>query len=337
MTAFRVGIDSYCLSPLKLPPLAVLEWVAERGGEGVQFSEGSLAFGEKADEGALRDLADNARSRGLYLEWGGGQHLPFDATTWRKKDLMEGNRRAAESASKLGARVVRSCSGGFFRWENESPDTGTMLDAMAVALRSQRALFEDNAVTLAIELHFEFTTFELLRLFDMCDAEPGGWLGICLDTFNMLPMLEDPVAGTERVLPWIVATHVKDGGVAVGSEGLVTFPTELGCGLVDIPAILDLLESAGQPINLSIEDHGGSFKTPLDDEFVARFPDLNANEKTQLLELASDGGERLANGTLFPTDRASWPELCEARTEAGLRYLRELIADRASAPTEVTG
>ena len=30
----------------------------------------------------------------------------------------------------------------------------------------------------------------------MCDAPPGGWLGICLDTMNLLTMLEEPVAAT---------------------------------------------------------------------------------------------------------------------------------------------
>lgn len=334
MTCFRVGIDSYCLNPLALAPGAILNWVSERGGEGVQFSEVLLAPGQVADEGYLLELAEMARAKDLYLEWGGGEHVPFDTTTWREKDLMVGNRRAAESASTLGARVVRSCSGGFFRWEHEAPDTNALLDAMAVALRPQRSLFEDLGVTLAIELHFEFTTFELLRLFDMCDAEPGGWLGICLDTFNMLPMLEDPVAGTERILPWVVATHVKDGAVSLGPDGLNTFPTELGRGQVDIAAILDLLESAERPINLSIEDHGGTFTTPLwDAEFLAKFPDLTAIEMGQLLKLAYHGGERLAGNTPQPTDRADWPQLCQARTEAGLRYLRRLVADREKKPS----
>ena len=330
MTIGRVGIDSYCLHPLELSPFDLLEWVAERGGEGLQFSEGNQAFGGNVDEGLLREFADEARSRNFYLEWGGGQHVPYDTATWREKDLFAGNREAAESAHTLGASVVRSCSGGFFRWENAAPDTTSLVEAMAKALSSQRALFEDLGVTLAIELHFEFTTFELVRLFDMCDAEPRGWLGICLDTFNMLPMLEDPVAGTERVLPWVAATHLKDGAAAIAPDGLVTFPTELGRGLVDIPAILDLLESADRGVNLSIEGHGGWFTTAIfDDEFLNRFPDLTPAAMERLLELGRVGRERIASGSISPTERVDWPELCEGRTEADLKYLKGLVASRA--------
>lgn len=328
MTAFRVGIDSYSLHPLKLSPGELIAWVAARGGEGVQFSEVHLPAGQALDEVFLHELAADARERGMYLEWGGGQHVPFDVETWRPKDLLPGNRHAAEQAHRLGARVVRSCSGGFFRWHDEAPPTEDLVQAMADALKPQRAMFEELGVTLAIEIHFEFTTFELLRLFEMCDAEPGGWLGVCLDTFNLLPMAEDPVAGTERVLPWVVATHMKDGAVRPGPDGFITFPAQLGEGVVDFRAILDRLSALGRPMNLSVEDHGGEFTTPLcDADFLPRLPDLTVQELGCLLRLAHIGGERLLSGDLAPTDRADWPELCTRRTEAGLAYLRELVAE----------
>jgi sugar phosphate isomerase/epimerase len=204
---------------------------------------------------------------------------------------------------------------------------------MAAALRPQRALFDDLGVTLAIELHFEFTTFELIRLFEMCDAEPGGWLGICLDTFNLLPMLEDPVAGTERILPWVVATHVKDGAVVLRPEGISTFPTPLGTGHVDLPAILDLLESESPPVNLSVESHGGSFSTAIfDAEFLERFPDLTGAEMESLLRMGRQGKELFSNGELRITERAHWPEICEERTEADLRYLQGLVSERSVDP-----
>ncbi|MFH1766212.1 MAG: sugar phosphate isomerase/epimerase [Gemmatimonadota bacterium] len=328
MAPFRVGIDSYCLNPLRMDPFSLLEWVAESGGEGVQFSEIHLPQDRTADEGFLRELAQVARTRGLYLEWGGGQHVPFDTDTWVEKDLFPGNRRAAAEAHLLGANVVRSCSGGFFRWHRDSPPTEELLEAMARALRPQRAMFQDLGVTLAMELHFEFTTFELVRLLEACGAEPGGWLGICLDTFNMLPMLEDPVLGTERALPWVVATHIKDGTAALDQEGLVTFPTAVGSGGIDLTEILRRLRTLGRPINLSVEDHGGSFKTPFfDDGFRARFPDLETGELARLVSAAQRGGEGIRAGNLSITERSEWPSLCVERTRIGLQSLQRLVRD----------
>ncbi len=329
MAQFRVGIDSYCLYPLKLPAGELLAWVAERGGEGVQFSEVHVPPGRALDDGFLRELGADARDRGMYVEWGGGQHVPFDTDTWQPKDLLPVNRQAAEQARVLGAHVIRSCSGGFFRWCDEAPPTEDLLREMAKALTPQRTMLEDCEATLAVELHFEFTTFELLRLFDMCEAEPGGWLGVCLDTFNMLPMAEEPVAGTERILPWVVATHMKDGALTLGPDGLVTFPVQLGQGIVDFPAILDRLATLGRPLNLSLEDHGGSFTTPVcDAAFLTQLPDLTVQELGRLLKLTHLGGERLLSGELAPSERADWPQLCVQRTEAGMTRLRQLVVEQ---------
>jgi len=327
MAPFRVGIDSYCLSPLRMDPFAVLEWVHAAGGEGVQFSEVHPGPERPVDPGMLREMAAAAREREMYLEWGGGQHVPFDTTTWTPKDLAGLNRKAAEEANVLGARVLRSCSGGFFRWHDEAPPTGELLDAMARALEPQRAVFEDLGVTLALELHFEFTTFELVRLFERVGAEPGGWLGICLDTFNVLPLLEDPVLATERVLPWVVATHVKDGVAHLDDEGLLTFPTAVGEGGIDFTAILDRLATLPHPVHLSVEDHGGSFRTPFFDRgFRARFPDLGAEDLTRLVASAQRDEARMGSGEVRITDRADWPVLCQERTRRDLTSLRRLVA-----------
>jgi len=328
MALFRVGVDSYCLNPLRLDPLSLLEWVADRGGEGVQFSEVHPPPGRIMDGTFLQELADTAIGKGMYLEWGGGQHVPFDTTTWRPKDLLPGNRKAAEEARTLGTDVVRSCSGGFFRWHDDGPPTEALLQSMAEALRPQRSVFQDLGVILGIELHFEFTTFELIRLFEMCDAEPGGWLGVCLDTFNMLPMLEDPVLGTERILPWVVSTHVKDGALALEKDGLLTYPTGVGEGLIDFPAILALLATVERPINLSVEDHGGSFRTPfLDEAFLVRFPDVDEGELARLVSACKVGEEGRRRGRFAVTERGDWPSLCEARTQTGIQNLRRLVED----------
>jgi sugar phosphate isomerase/epimerase len=209
------------------------------------------------------------------------------------------------------------------RWDGESPPTDVLLRETAEALRAQRTMLCDHGVVLAIETHFEFTSFELVRLFDMCQAEPGGWLGVCLDTMNLLTMIEHPGMATGRLLPWVVSTHMKDGGVLSSADGLTTFPVPIGSGVVDLASIIRMLGTLERTVHLSVEDHGGSFLLPLHDEaFLARFPDLAGAELRAILELAEASQAR---PECRPVERAEWPGVCESRIAHDLRQLRALV------------
>ncbi|MFH2000350.1 MAG: TIM barrel protein [Planctomycetota bacterium] len=335
MKPFLVGMDSYCLNPLRLSPLEVLDWARAHHCDGVQFSELFCKEEKKSDPVFLTELASAARDRNLFLEWGGGQHIPFDMLSWKPKDLMPVNRAAAEQAAALGAPIIRSCSGGLMRWNDAAPPTEALLHAMARELGRMKPMLEDLGVTLAIELHFEFTTFELLRVFDLCNAEPGGCFGICLDTMNMLTLLEDPVCGAARMLPWIAATHIKDGGLCFSDQGLVSFTAEVGRGSIDFTKILRLLSTLESPVTLCVEDHGGSFDLPVfDPVFLSRFPDLTAAELSRLFSMAHQGDLSIRKGEMSPLDRAAWPKLCETRTASGIQYLRRLVNPEARSKNE---
>lgn len=326
MKEMSVGIDNYCLHPLQLAPLEVLKWAEDHGAEGVQFSGLDPEVTEKVNEAYLRDLSGYASDKGLYLEWGGARHIPFDLKTWEKKDMAAINQKVAEQAAILGTSIVRSCSGGLMRWDPRSPVTETLLEEMAKSLRAQRQMLMDNNVILAIETHFEFTTHELLRLFDRCDALPGEYLGICLDTMNLLTMLEDPVIATQRVLPWVVCTHIKDGAVFLNHQGLTTFPVETGKGVIDLQKICDFLDLTKRDINLTIEDHGGEFSLPVFDPlFLSKFPDLTAGEFADIIRLALQTNEAMENGEMAITARAEWPEICEARIKRDIQALKQLL------------
>lgn len=327
MKRFRVGIDNYCLISLELSPFEELEWARAHGAEGVQFSGLHASEDRPVDEGFLSELAGAAAEHGLYLEWGGGQHIPFDMDTWREKDLRPVNERAAKQARALGTSIIRSCSGGLMRWSDDAPPTEALMRATAEALREQMPMLADYGVTLALETHFEFTTFELLRIFEMCDAEPGGVLGICLDTMNLLTMLEDPIAATDRALPWVVSTHVKDGGMLLDEHGLVSFPTEAGKGQIDFEAIFPRLARLDPVPNLSIEDHGGSFSLPIfDSTFLSRFPDLTAGELVRLVSMAQQNMKRQAGDAPAPLDRSLWPKRCEQRVHDGICNMKALVS-----------
>jgi sugar phosphate isomerase/epimerase len=327
---FRVGIDAYSLKPLGLSPFELLEWAIINRADGLQFSETNLPPSPTPDKTLLEDLKSYASENRLYIEWGGGEHIPLDLATGRKKDIFEINRKAAAEARLLGADTVRSCSGGQMRWDKGSRPTEELVRMTAAALREQRSMLREAGVVLAIETHFEFTSFELLRLFEMTGAGPGEEIGICLDTMNLLTMLEDPASATERLLPWVVTTHIKDGGLLLAPRGLVSFTAEAGTGIVDFVTIFERLSTLSRTVNLSIEDHGGDFLIPVSDpEFLARFPDLTVAELARLLGLASKSQSLKNERKLGPVSRDRWPEICERRVRRDLRAVRRIVEQGA--------
>ncbi len=333
MKNLKVGIDNYSLYPLELDPMETLTWAKEHGAKGVSFSGLNPKNQKKINRSYLIDLSKMAEEQGLYLEWGGGQHIPRDMGTWDRKDLFEHNKKVAEETEVLGTRIVRSCSGGLMRWSEKSPATETLLNEMTDTLKSQRQMLRDRNVILAIETHFEFTTFELLKLFERCGAEPGDYLGICLDTMNLLTMLEDPVSAVERILPWVVSTHIKDGAILLTHDGIKTFPVEMGRGIVDIKKIINLINTLERDIYLSIEDHGGEFFLPVfDPEFLSKFPDLTATEFVKLMKLAQFSEEKYCNGEISIDNRKDWPVMCEERIYEDINTLNEILKTLNSPP-----
>jgi sugar phosphate isomerase/epimerase len=330
MRKLKVGVDSYSLKPLDLSPFEILEWAVMNGAEGVQFSDINVPAGTTLDKAFLKDLRSYAEENRLYIEWGGGEHIPLDLDTGRPKDILEGNRRAAEQAFHLGSSTVRSCSGGLMRWKKDSPPTEDFLRLMAAALRGQRSMLRDFGVVLAIETHFEFTSFELLRLFEMCGAVPGEDLGICLDTMNLLTMLEDPVLAAQRLLPWVVTTHIKDGGLMLTGDGFLSFTAEAGKGIVDLPAICGSIAAVHPKVNLTVEDHGGDFLIPVGDpDFLARFPDLAVPELVRLIGLGVRTRILMDAGKLAVLPRDRWPAACEHRVKRDLQAVRRIVAGQA--------
>lgn len=323
---FRIGIDNYGLFPLNLSPLETLRWAKDHGAEGVAYSGLDDVTRNQFDCKKVQELKAFAQANNLYLEWGNGQHVPRNLVTWEKKDLFNHNRIAAEEAQALGTRIVRSCSGGLMRWKPDSIPTKQLLEEMTEALHAQKQMLMDHSVILAIETHFEFTTFELIRVFEELGAKPGEWLGIIQDTMNVLTMLEDPVMSTERILPWIVSTHIKDGGFRISDSGFNSFTAPFGEGIVDFDRIFNLLETLPWDINLNIEDHGGDFDIPINNpDFRKEFPDLNDYEMEKLVALAEATRLKMEAGTLAVLNRPEWPSVCEQRMKRDLMYLKEKV------------
>ncbi len=75
---FKLGIDNYGLFPLGLTPMETLTWAVENHAQGVQFSGLSSKDHKQVGDSYLKELADYAADKELYIEWGGAQHIPMD-------------------------------------------------------------------------------------------------------------------------------------------------------------------------------------------------------------------------------------------------------------------
>jgi len=323
---FKIGIDNYGLYPLHLDPMETLQWALQHGVEGVAFSGLDDDNRGKCTPAYLKKMSSFALDHDLYIEWGGGQHIPRDLQTGAPKSIGEINRRAAEEASLLGTRIIRSCSGGLMRWDPAFVPTRQLMDEMAEFLSGQIRMLNDYQVVLAIETHFELTTFELIRVFEQCGVQPGGPVGICLDTMNLLTMLEDPVAATRRILPWVVSTHIKDGGLRLTDRGLQSYPLPIGSGIVNLKEIITLLATLPHKVHLSIEDHGGLFDLPVfNPDFLKEFPDLTTRELVQLLQLVMQINSMPAQVSRLPLQREEWPKQCDTRITQDIVALKKLV------------
>ena len=322
MKPFKVGIDERTLGPLGLSPFETLDWAIINEADGVQFSAGA---GPAPDRSFLRELAQYAEENRLYLEWGGGEYVPLDASLGGPRDIAAVNRAAAEQAHALGVDTVRASFAGPKRWEPGAASPDELLRLSARSLREQAPMLRDLGVTLALETQSAFSTFELLRLFEMCGVRPNEYLGICLDVMSALTMLEDPAAAAERILPWIVTTHVKDGAILLAEDGFIAFAAEAGTGVVDLETILGRLGTLDRRVNLTLDDHAGGVSVPaFAPAFPAAFPDLAVPELLTLLKLSMKGQRLLDEGRLSILDPDRWPEHCERRVKRGLRALKKI-------------
>lgn len=322
----RTGIANYSLHPLKLKPHEVLQWAHDAGADGVIFSDLPPAMRDSLTMSYLHDLGQMARDLNMYIEWGNGQHIPFNMADWSPSDIIPSNMKAIGEARAIGTRIIRTCSEGMLRANPLNPHTADLMKATIAALRQMMPVLADNDVVLAIETHFEFTSFELLRIFEMCGAKPGGNLGICLDTMNLLTMLEDPVKASERLMPWVVCTHIKDGGLVFDRHGLTAFPADIGSGIVDIGKIVSLISGQERDINLSVECHGGSHLLPVHDQwYINQFPNLTISEYNNLMLLEEKAEELMGAGTLAVRSEDEWATVCGDRTIHNLKMLKEIM------------
>ena len=328
MKPFKIGISGEGLRPLGLSPFETLDWAIMNDADGVQFSGPGPDPDRDIDRSFLKELAEYAEENHLYLEWGGAEHFPFDPAGGGPRDLAAVNRKAAETARALGLSMVLSRSNGPARWSPKALPPGDLVGLIAANLKDEIPVLRDLGIVLALEPGHDLSTFDLLRVFELTETGPGERFGVSFDTLAPLTLLEDPVAAVTRLLPWIVAARVRDGGLALSGDGVTSFAAEAGTGVVDLSTIFAKLSILDRKVHLSLEDHGGDTLVPVFDPAVMTgYPDLASSELLAVLRLATRTQELLDEGKLAILEPRGWAEHGERRIKRGLRALRRIVEE----------
>jgi 3-oxoisoapionate decarboxylase len=246
----KVGIDSYCyhrflgdVYPEQQPPAdsltmdRVIDRARELGCEGISLES---CFFPSFDAGYLADVRArlDAYQFDRVYAWGHPDGLEAGRSLLARDDMI----RHIGHAKAIGATVMRVVGSSFsFVRDPHEPQlriiSGWLKEAVRVAA--------SEGVSLAIENHIDYDADEILRLIEEVDSP---FFGVTLDTANFLRVLDDPVAATEKLAPYVLATHIKDiepvKGRSVRAWNYFAC-VAAGEGLVEIDAIVAILARAG--------------------------------------------------------------------------------------------
>lgn len=271
----KVGIDSYCYhrffgevypdqkAPAKNMTMQdFLVRAKELKVDGVSLES---CFFPSTDLGWFKDLKaqlDDYKFDRVYA-WGHPDGLERGQNWTAYEEMVT----MIPYAKAIGADVMRVVGSSLmFRHESHQPQIKALVKMFKKAVK----VAKDNGVKLAVENHIDFTSDEILQLLTEVNSDH---FGLNFDTGNFLRLLDDPIAGMEKLAPYVLATHVKDlmpDKNARPTDWHFFAGVPVGKGLINNQALAELLHKANFQGFLAVEiDHPHTDWTEKEDEAVA--------------------------------------------------------------------
>jgi sugar phosphate isomerase/epimerase len=259
--------------PSPLSTIGLMDTARELGLAGVEIPltrrvpsfDGKLVEVGSADTDIRAALAE----RGLKLVADYGNILDQDAQ--HLKDYLK-------LAAQTGAKVVRATLSHLLCGDRRKLEGGweARMEALAARLREVLPTAEDLGVCLAVENHQDATTDDLLRLGEMSGNSPA--YGVTLDAGNPLSVGEEPVEAARRLGPILRHIHLKDYTIHFAPEGYRLVRCAAGEGVVDFPAILEIVRNNGHDVLPGIEVGAQATRTIpcLEDDWWDGYPPRQA-------------------------------------------------------------
>lgn len=271
----KVGIDSYCYhrffgevypdqkSPAK--DMTMDDFLARAKELDVDGVSLESCFLPTFDEGWLKELKGKLDEYGLdrVFAWGHPDGLERGQNLTAYQEMVD----CIPRAKMIGADVMRVVGSSLmFRHEPHGPQ----IEALTKLFKEAVKVAEDHGVKMAVENHIDFTADEILQLLEGVNSP---YLGLNFDTGNFLRLLDDPIAGMEKLAPYVYATHVKDLFPDKNFKPTDWFffaGVPVGRGLINNQALAQILKNANFQGFLAVEiDHPHTDWTDCEDEAVA--------------------------------------------------------------------
>ena len=270
----KVGIDSYCyhrffgeVYPGQEPPKKkwtmddFLDRAKELEVDGVSLES---CFFPNFDEGYLKDLRAKLDTYGFdrVYAWGHPDGLERGKNEEAFKDMLDSIPRA----KLLGAEVMRVCGSSLmFRHEDHGPQIKTLVAQFKEAIK----IADEYGIKIANENHIDYTADEMLEIIEGVGS-PN--FGINFDTGNFLRLLDDPIAGMEKLAKYTFATHIKDLQINFSAKPTDWFffsTVPVGRGMIDNFKLAEMLKKVNYQGFLAVElDYPHPDWTGCEDEAV---------------------------------------------------------------------
>ncbi len=239
-----------------LTPLGLMDAARDLGLAGVEFPLMSLV---PSFDGALvqtqpleTDIRAELQARGLKVVAAYGALLDNDAQHLRNNLAL---------AAAAGAKVMRVTLSHVLCGDRRKLAGGWEAHREALAARLNEVLpyAEEVDVCVAVENHQDATSDDLLFLAERVHHSP--YFGVTLDAGNPLAVGEDPVEFATRIAPIIRHIHLKDYTIHFAPEGYRLVRCAAGDGVIDFPALLDIVHDNGHEVLPSLESAAQATRT----------------------------------------------------------------------------
>lgn len=195
-------------------------------------------------------------------------------------------------SAKLGAKVVRAILSRILCGDRRNFPGGweAHMDALGRRLNEVLPCAEELGVCIAVENHQDATTEDLLRLAEMVDHHPS--FGITLDAGNPLAVGQEPVEAARKLAHLIRHIHLKDYTIHFAPEGYRLVRCAAGEGVIDFPAILEIVRGNGHDVLPGIEIAAQATRTIplLEDSWWQHYPTRPAAELIPTLRILFQKG-----------------------------------------------